>query len=93
MVEECTTYMNHVNSVIKVPVNAVDPNLNIHDFQYLGAWIDNIKPDIKIKEALAWKPIVKIWKSTLPRSIKISLVGSTIERELLYGCDAMTLTK
>ncbi len=37
----------------------------VHDFQYLGAWIDNTEADDKIRKALAWKAcnkIAKIWK-------------------------------
>ena len=68
----------------------------VHDFQYLGAWVDNTETDIKIRKAQAWKAcnkLTKIWKSTLSRSIKISLFISTVESVLLYGCEAWTLTK
>ena len=68
----------------------------VHEFQYLGAWIDNTKADIKIRKALAWKAcnkLAKIWKSTVPRLIKISLFISTVETGLLYGCEAFTVTK
>ncbi len=68
----------------------------VHDFQYLGARVDNTETDIKIRKALAWKAcnkLTKIWKSTLSRSIKTSLFISTVESVLLYGCEAWTLTK
>ena len=54
----------------------------VYGFQYLGAWTDNTEADIKIRRALAWKEcnkLIKIWKSMLPRLIKISLFISTVE--------------
>ena len=47
-------------------------------------------------ELAAWKAcdkLTKIWKSILPRSIKIGLFISTVKSVLLYGCEAWTLTK
>ncbi len=35
----------------------------------------------------------KIWKSNLPRGIKISLLSSAVESVLLYGSDTWTLTE
>ena len=58
----------------------------VHDFQYLRAWVENTEADIKIRKALAWKAcnkLTKIWKLTLSRSIKISLFILTVESELL----------
>ena len=68
----------------------------VHDFRYLGAWMDNTEADIKIRKALVWKAcnkLTKIWKSTLCRSIKICLFISMVESALLYGCEAWTFTK
>ena len=63
----------------------------VHDFQYVGAWIDSTEADNNIRKALAWKVcnnLTKIWKLTLPRLIKIGLFISTGESVLLYGCEA-----
>ncbi len=34
----------------------------VHDFQYLEAWIDYTEADIKIRKALAWKACSKLTK-------------------------------
>ena len=68
----------------------------VHNFQYLGAWIDNTKADIKIRKELVYKAcnkLTKMWKLTLPRSIKVILFRSTVGFLLLYAAEAWTLIK
>ena len=45
---------------------------------------------------MAWgacNKLTKKWKSDLSRAIKTSLLASTVESVLLYGCESWTLTK
>jgi len=47
----------------------------VTDFKYLGSWVDNSAKDIKVRKAQAWTAILKldnIWKSNLPRRLKIN---------------------
>ena len=37
--------------------------------------------------------MTSVWKSNLPRHIKISFFSATVESVLLYGCECWTLTK
>ena len=68
----------------------------VFDFKYLGCYVDNSAQDIKVRKALAWSAchkMQKIWKSSLPKKIKIRLFTATVESILLYGCSTWTLTK
>ena len=68
----------------------------VQDFKYLGSWIDSTEADIKTHKAAAWKAcnkLTKIWKSDLSRELKVSLLGSTVESVLLYGCETWTMTE
>ena len=63
---------------------------------YLGSWIDSSVKDLKIRKALAWRTchqIRNIWKSTLSRKMKLSIMHTTVKSVLLYGCETWTLTK
>ena len=65
------------------------------DFKYLGAWTASSERDLNIRKAQAWKAcnsMDNIWKSSLPRSLKIRLFTTTIEPVLTYGAEAWTLT-
>ena len=69
---------------------------NVDDFQYLGSWIDRSSRDIEIRKAKAWSALSKmesIWKSDLPRNIKVEFFRATVESVLLYGGETWTLTK
>ena len=68
----------------------------VDDFEYLGSWITNTEPDMKIRIAKAWSTLNKmdvVWKSTLNRDLKISFFRATVESVLLYGAESWTLTK
>ncbi|XP_072037137.1 uncharacterized protein [Amphiura filiformis] len=67
----------------------------VKDFKYLGAWIKSSEQDIKTRKALAWmacNKLTKIWKSHLPRQIKVKLFHATVESILLYGSETWTVT-
>ena len=68
----------------------------MHDFQYLGSWVDNSEKDLKVRKALAWKAsnkMSKLWKSNLSGSLKISFFRAAVESILLYGAEGWTLTE
>ena len=68
----------------------------VNDFKYLGAWVGSTEKDLKVRKALAWRALngmTSVWKSNLPRHIKISFFSATVESVLLYGCECWTLTK
>ena len=51
---------------------------------------------MKTRKAQAWAAIRKldnIWKSDLPRKLKINLFRSTVESILLYGAETWAMTK
>jgi hypothetical protein len=68
----------------------------VQDFNYLGAWIASTSQDIHVRKGQAWKSINKlqqIWKSELPRQMKINIFQTLVEPVLLYGSESWTLTK
>ena len=51
--------------------------------------------DVKQRKAAAWRAcskLTKIWRSSLPRALKLRLFAATVESVLLYGCEAWTVT-
>ena len=69
---------------------------SVKNFKYLGAWTESTIKDFAVRKALAWSAchnLSKIWKSQLPRQLKIRLFLSTVESVYLYGCGTWTLTK
>ena len=59
----------------------------VTDFKYLGAWIASSESDLDIRKAQTWKAcnsMDNIWKSSLPRNLKIRLFTTTIPP--LYLC-------
>jgi len=51
------------------------PLKKVINFKYLGSWVDNSAKDIKARKAQAWTATLKldnIWKSNLPRRLKIN---------------------
>ncbi|XP_047486517.1 uncharacterized protein LOC125037418 [Penaeus chinensis] len=86
--EETTEYLSY---------NILDkPQANIKKIKYLGSWVDSSEKDIKIRKAQAWSATLKmnnIWKSDLPRSLKINFFRATVESIRLYGSETWTLTK
>ena len=80
------------------PLTTIDGTaLNeISDFKYLGAWVNSTERDLKVRKALAWRALngmTSVWKSNLPRHIKISFFSATVESILLYGSDCWSLTQ
>ena len=68
----------------------------VDDFQYLGSWVATSEKDLKVRKAKAWDACNKmksIWKSNLPRQMKINLFKATVESILLYGSECWTLSK
>ena len=68
----------------------------VTDFKYLGGWVGATEKDVKVRKALAWRALngmTSVWKSSLPRHIKISFFSATVESVLLYGCECWTLTQ
>ena len=48
---------------------------------YLGSWVTSSEQDLKVRKALAWRAqnvMTSVWKSSLPRHIKISFFQATI---------------
>ena len=59
----------------------------VSDFKYLGSWVSSSDHDIKVRKVLAWTALnnmSKIWRSDLPRELKIRLFQATVESILLY---------
>ena len=84
---------NHKNTIIKTN-NGTDLE-EVDDFKYLGAWMASTEKDIKFRKAAAWRAcnkLSKIWKSALPRSLKLRFFTATVESVLLYGCETWTLS-
>ena len=66
----------------------------VNDFKYLGSWVNTSEQDLKVGKALAWRALngmAFVWKSNLPRIIKLSLFYATVDSVLLYGCETWTL--
>ena len=66
----------------------------VNDFKYLGSWVNSSEQDLKVRKALAWRALngmACVWKSNLPRNIKLSFFYATVESVLLYGCETWTL--
>ena len=67
----------------------------VKDFKYLGTWMESTEKDVKLRKAAAWKAcnkLTKIWKSTLPKPLKLRIFTATVESVLLYGCEAWTVS-
>ena len=85
-------------SVVTTEVISVNGNAikRVENFKYLGGWLESSEHDVKIRIALAWSVchrLLKIWKSSLSRKIKIRIFLATVESVLLYNCNTWTLTK
>ena len=67
-----------------------EPIKVVPNFKYLGAWTESTQKDINVRKALAWSAchkLKKIWKSKLPRKLKIRLFLATVESVFLYTAD------
>ena len=68
----------------------------VDNLKYLGAWIDNTENNVKVKKGLAWKScnkLMKIWQSSLSKSLKLRTFLALVESVFLYGSETWTLTK
>ena len=66
----------------------------VTDFEYLGSWISTTSRDIASGKAKTWPVLHKldnIWKSNLPRWLKMQFFRTLAESILLYGAEAWTL--
>ena len=92
-----TEYMSF-NQSSNVPISTLNGSKlqKVHNFKYLGAWMASTSQDIHVRKGLAWKSInklQKIWKSDLPRQLKVNIFQTLVEPVLLYGSETWTLTK
>ena len=65
-------------------------------FKYLDTWIGSTIQDIHVRKGQAWKAInslQKIWKSNLPRQVKVNVFQTLVEPVLLFGSETWTLSK
>ena len=92
-----TEFMNFNQAQDSVLKTVNNENIKkVDNFKCLGAWIDNIANDVKVRKALAWKAcnkLNKIWKSSLCKSLKLQTFLMLVESVLLYGDETWTLTK
>ena len=68
---------------------------NVDNFKYLGSWSKSSEDDFNVRKALDWNTCHKlgeIWKSSLPRNIKIRVFLTTAKSVLLYGAETWTIT-
>ena len=66
----------------------------VDNFKYLGGWMKCCQHDVKARKAQAWmacQKLIKIWKSSMSREIKIRLFLVTVESLLLYNAETWTL--
>ncbi|KAJ8257596.1 hypothetical protein GJAV_G00187470 [Gymnothorax javanicus] len=57
---------------------------------------ENGEQHLKVRKALTWRALNSmnsLWKSNLPRHIRISFFSATVESILLYGSECWTLTQ
>ena len=94
--EDKTEYMT-INIPNNTELQANGKTLNrVDNFKYLGSWVENTSKDLKIRKGQAWTAIRKldnIWKSKLPRNLKINFFRATIESIFLYGAETWTLLR
>ena len=93
-----TEIMAFNQTVVTTEVTSFNGNAikQVEIFKYVGGWLESSEHDVKIRIALVWSVchrLLKIWKSTLSRKIKIRIFLATVESVLLYNCNTWTLTK
>ena len=65
-------------------------------FKYLGSQLPDSQTDFKYRKGQAWAAmgkLSKIWKSTIPRKLKLNFFHACVESILLYGSETWTITK
>ena len=68
----------------------------VTNFEYLSSWISRKSRDIASYKKTTWPALHKldnIWKSNLPRWLRIQFFRAGAESILLYGAESWTLTK
>ena len=68
----------------------------VDDFKYLGSYINDSEQDFNVRKALAWKAcnrLNKLWRSSLPNSLKVKTFRTLVEPILLYGSETWTMTR
>ena len=91
---EFICYNQHHSGSIKLLNN--DNIKAVEEFTYLGSNIASTKRDVQIRLGKAWSALNKlntIWKSSLPKKLKINFFRATVESVLVYGSTSWTLTK
>ena len=67
----------------------------VKEFNYLGSNITSTERDVQIRLGKAWaalNSLDKIWKSSLPASLKRNFFRAAVESILVYGAITWTLT-
>ena len=67
----------------------------VPQFTYLGSEIPNSDLDFKRRKGKAWdamNKLTKVWKSTIPRSLKLRFFHATVESILVYASETWTIT-
>ena len=65
------------------------------NFKYLGSQIPNSNTDFNYRKGHAWAAngkLTRIWKSTVPRKLKLNFFQASVESILLYGSETWTVT-
>ena len=84
-------YNHPRNEVTLKTMNGVDLEV-VEDIKYLGSWCGSSQANISARRASVWQScdtFSKIWKSTLSRALKVTVVESV----LLYVCEVWTMMK
>ena len=90
-----TEHMNF-NQEGTIKTKAGNSIKSIEYFIYLGGESNSTEKDFKIRIAKAWAALNKmnsVWKSNLSDKLKREFFRATVEKVLLYGATAWTLTK
>ena len=92
--ESKTEYMSYLTEGDLYSLN-VTKLKKVDHFKYLGSQVGNSSNDIDNRIGMAWAALNKmntLWKSNLPKKLKISLFRATVESILIYGGQCWTLT-
>jgi hypothetical protein len=77
-------------------LNSSIPLQQVDDFKFLGSLLIDLKKEISIRIALAWKAATnlrRIWKNDLfTLKFKLNIFTAVVESALLYGAETWTLT-
>jgi hypothetical protein len=92
-----TEYMLFPDDAQHIPLTVYgEPIKKVKDFTYLGIEIGDSQRAFGVRRAKAWAAatkLSKIFHSPVNDALKIRLFRATVESVLLYGCEALTITK